>query len=59
MMEAVRTFDTSFDKLFTRQYNPEDSSEHYIFLLSIWVYIGGNLEQRKEEDQSHLRYCTM
>jgi hypothetical protein len=28
MMEAVRTFETSVDDHFTRQYNPEDSSEH-------------------------------
>jgi hypothetical protein len=29
MMEAVRTYETSVDKHFTRQYNPEDSSEHH------------------------------
>jgi hypothetical protein len=28
MMEAVRTSETSVDNYFTRQYNPEDSSEH-------------------------------
>jgi hypothetical protein len=28
MMEAVRTSETSDDNHFTRQYNPEDSSEH-------------------------------
>jgi hypothetical protein len=28
-MEAVRTSETSVDNHFTRQYNPEDSSEHY------------------------------
>jgi hypothetical protein len=27
MMEAVRTAETSGDNYFTRQYNPEDSSE--------------------------------
>jgi hypothetical protein len=27
MMEAVRTSETSVDNNFTRQYNPEDSSE--------------------------------
>jgi hypothetical protein len=32
MMEAVRTSETSVDNQFTRQYNPEDSSEHHIFL---------------------------
>jgi hypothetical protein len=29
MMEAARTSETSVDNHFTRQYNPEDSSEHY------------------------------
>jgi hypothetical protein len=29
MMEAVRTPETSVDNHFTRQYNPEDSSEHH------------------------------
>jgi hypothetical protein len=28
MMEAVRTSETSVDNQFTRQYTPEDSSEH-------------------------------
>jgi hypothetical protein len=28
-MEAVRTSETSVDNQFTRQYNPEDSSEQY------------------------------
>jgi hypothetical protein len=28
MMEAVHTSETSVDNQFTRQYNPEDSSEH-------------------------------
>jgi hypothetical protein len=28
MMEALRTSETSVDNHFTRQYNPEDSSEH-------------------------------
>jgi hypothetical protein len=28
MMEAVRTSETSVDNHFTRQYNPEDSSEY-------------------------------
>jgi hypothetical protein len=27
-MEAVRTSETSVDNHFTRQYNPEDNSEH-------------------------------
>jgi hypothetical protein len=29
MMEAVCTSETSVDNHFTRQYNPEDSSEHH------------------------------
>jgi hypothetical protein len=29
MMEAVRPSETSVDNHFTRQYNPEDSSEHH------------------------------
>jgi hypothetical protein len=33
MMEAVRTSETSVDNHFTRQYNPEDSSEHFYVLL--------------------------
>jgi len=28
-MEAVRTSETSVDNHFTRQYNPEDNSEHH------------------------------
>jgi hypothetical protein len=30
MMEAVRTSETSVDNYFTRQYIPEDNSEHQI-----------------------------
>jgi hypothetical protein len=29
MMEAARTSETSVDNHFTRQYNPEDNSEHH------------------------------
>jgi hypothetical protein len=29
MIEAVRTSETSVDNHFTRQYNPEDNSEHH------------------------------
>jgi hypothetical protein len=29
MMEALRTYEASVDSHFTRQYNPEDSSEHH------------------------------
>jgi hypothetical protein len=39
MMEAVRTSETSVDNHFTRQYNPEDSSEqNYLYMLNI-IYI--------------------
>jgi hypothetical protein len=30
-MEAVRTSETSVDNHFTRQYNPEDNSEHFVW----------------------------
>jgi hypothetical protein len=33
MMEAVRTSETSVDNHFTRQYIPEDNSEHAPLLL--------------------------
>jgi hypothetical protein len=38
-MKAVRTSETSVDNNFTRQYIPEDNSEHglHIFLHSMWV----------------------
>jgi hypothetical protein len=39
-MEAVRTSETSVDNHFTRQYNPEDSSEHHT--------------RRRENFKSHL-----
>jgi hypothetical protein len=32
-MEAVRTSETSVDNHFTRQYNPEDSSEHHSVII--------------------------
>jgi hypothetical protein len=40
-MEAVRTSETSVDNHFTRQYNPEDSSEHHT--------------RRRENLKSHLK----
>jgi hypothetical protein len=33
MMEAVRTSETSVDNHFTRQYIPEDSSEHHTYVM--------------------------
>jgi hypothetical protein len=44
MMEAVRTSETSVDNLFTRQYNPEDSSEHHT--------------RRRENLKSHIVRCV-
>jgi hypothetical protein len=47
MMEAVRTSETSVDNHFTRQYIPEDNSEHHIYegwfryrILMAKVWIG-------------------
>jgi hypothetical protein len=39
MMEAVRTSETSVDNHFTRQYNPEDSSEHRTDITLIFFII--------------------
>jgi hypothetical protein len=33
MMEAVRTSETSVDNHFTRQYIPEDNSEHNVLII--------------------------
>jgi hypothetical protein len=38
MMEAVRTSETSVDNHFTRQYNPEDSSEDPFLLSATPIY---------------------
>jgi hypothetical protein len=35
MMEAVRTSETSVDNHFTRQYIPEDNSEHQLVLFHL------------------------
>jgi hypothetical protein len=42
MMEAVRTSETSVDNYFTRQYIPEDNSEHHTRRRE-------NLKSRKEK----------
>jgi hypothetical protein len=42
-MEAVRTSETSVDNHFTRQYIPEDNSEHHT--------------RRRENLKSHLGVC--
>jgi hypothetical protein len=36
-MEAVRTSETSVDNHFTRQYIPEDNSEHYISFHALYL----------------------
>jgi hypothetical protein len=51
MMEAARTSETSVDNHFTRQYNPEDSSEHlaccvYGFCTNLSVNRDYSLKQR-------------
>jgi hypothetical protein len=38
MMEAVRTSETSVDNNFTRQYIPEDNSEHHCLQFVIYMY---------------------
>jgi hypothetical protein len=43
MMEAVRTSETSVDNHFTRQYNPEDSSEHEYIRLGLTNWDFGRL----------------
>jgi hypothetical protein len=59
MMEAVRTSETSVDNHFTRQYIPEDNSEHHtrrrvnlkshiisVVILSgkIWIMLSARLQ---------------
>jgi hypothetical protein len=44
-MEAVRTSETSVDNHFTRQYNPEDNSEHRT--------------RRRENLRSHNPFCGL
>jgi hypothetical protein len=40
MMEAARTSETSVDNYFTRQYIPEDNSEHYNHDNRTIIHIG-------------------
>jgi hypothetical protein len=40
MMEAVRTSETSVDDHSTRQYNPEDSSEHECYIHYTQTFLG-------------------
>jgi hypothetical protein len=51
-MEAVRTSETSVDNHFTRQYNPEDSSEHHTRRrenlkshISLLICVGGRMRK--------------
>jgi hypothetical protein len=44
-MEAVRTSETSVDNYFTRQYIPEDNSEHHT--------------RRRENLKSHIFICSL
>jgi hypothetical protein len=37
--EAVRTSETSVDNYFTRQYSPQDNSEHHSTLFPIVFYV--------------------
>jgi hypothetical protein len=54
MMEAVRTSESSVDNHFTRQYNPEDSSERYVTCLV------RNLSEAIDSQQLHfaVRKCV-
>jgi hypothetical protein len=45
MMEAARTSETSVDNHFTRQYNPEDSSEQTSFTSETSVYSNENTKR--------------
>jgi hypothetical protein len=53
-MEAVRTSETSVDNYFTRQYIPEDNSEHHtlsVFAMcptNIILVLGTLIAQRTE-----------
>jgi hypothetical protein len=53
MMEAARTSETSVDNHFTRQYNPEDSSEHQLFTLQK-QYTEQDKEKKCEENRDML-----
>jgi hypothetical protein len=44
-MEAVRTSETSVDNHFTRQYIPEDNSEHLLGACEISSSHGGEYDQ--------------
>jgi hypothetical protein len=62
-MEAVCTSETSVDNHFTRQYNPEDSSEHHTrrrenlkshrFESIPLHFAEGRMEERNKEVQVH------
>jgi hypothetical protein len=54
MMEAVRTSETSVDNHSTRQYNPEDSSEHYNQSLKLTIIRGIDLRTDTAEYNCNL-----
>jgi hypothetical protein len=51
MMEAARTSETSVDNHFTRQYNPEDSSEHEKHCLRIKTMEHARNREAKNETE--------
>jgi hypothetical protein len=65
MMEAVRTSETSVDNHFTRQYNPEDSSEQqkrdYIRILDIVRVVCeiSDYHGSQYEEENVLVYCVV
>jgi hypothetical protein len=63
MMEAARTSETSVDNHFTRQYNPEDSSEHstYIHYLTAVIFTTSGKVKRHSSSfkmATVLKECT-
>jgi hypothetical protein len=63
-MEAARTSETSVDNHFTRQYNPEDSSEHHtrrrenLKSHTITDVTTGNTEVTRFQNCSHFHTVT-
>jgi hypothetical protein len=48
MMEAVRTSETSVDNHFTRQYNPEDSSEQKNIVIQQRSWMSLDVPKKQE-----------
>jgi hypothetical protein len=58
MMEAVRTSEMSVNNHFTRQYNPEDSSERYKFVSEVGFMMEATLQlilEQYEKLRKHVR----